>query len=212
MATKPTKSNKKREEPNILAFAFKSDEALEEYFKNDPTDSEWSREDKMEIKAKLILNQNENGLNTDKDEIEPIDEVNEDGRSVAKTLKQRIFGPVDPGSIRGSIFNMLIMCLGSAILTLPQQFNHVGLFLAMIQIVVIGIASYWTLNLYYVVCDKLNNFSLAEIIRKVCGNAFSKVCDTCVLIFILGILIVYNVVSKFILFNLSFRNSWVFNI
>ena len=26
MATKPTKSNKKREEPNILAFAFKSDE------------------------------------------------------------------------------------------------------------------------------------------------------------------------------------------
>ena len=50
-----------------------------------------------------------------------------------KTLFQRVLGPIDAGSIRASIFNLTIFCLGSGCLNIPQKLGQMSLILSVLD-------------------------------------------------------------------------------
>ena len=50
-----------------------------------------------------------------------------------------LFGPMETGSIRGSIFNMTILSLGFGCLSLPKYVGKTSLALSVVMVVVIGL-------------------------------------------------------------------------
>ena len=65
-----------------------------------------------------------------------IEEIKEDDFIDRKrSYSQKSFGRIDPGSIRGSIFNMTILSLGSACLSLPKSVGDMSLVMGIIAII-----------------------------------------------------------------------------
>ena len=144
---------------NAFIFAFRSDKAIHEYLNTEepiPDDNDFIPEIHpasvpVDSNTQKLLNapdtneNNENQIdkiaqknNVDKSrednlplkgEILPENEVENKRRSFINKL----FGPMEAGSIRGSIFNLVILSLGSGCLSLPKyigksingfDFNH----------------------------------------------------------------------------------------
>lgn len=55
-----------------------------------------------------------------------------------------ISGVFKPGSVPSSIFNLIVICLGSGTITVPFVFYATGPILGSILIIVMGILSYYT--------------------------------------------------------------------
>ena len=125
---------------NAIMFSMKTDEEIKEYL------SKEDDENKSEIKDNQCKDQELSSNIEFKTDIQSTS----DGR----TLYQRIFGKVDPGSIRGSIFNLAILSLGSGLLALPQKFGQMSILVSIIDIMLAGIAAYWTLNIMILASDK----------------------------------------------------------
>ena len=54
-----------------------------------------------------------------------------------RSLFNKIFGPMEAGSIRGSIFNMVILSLVTGMFALPKYMSNTSLFLACFLIIVL---------------------------------------------------------------------------
>ena len=52
-----------------------------------------------------------------------------------RTLFHKIFGPMEAGSIRGSIFNMVILSLGTGMFALPKYMSNTSLFFSCLLII-----------------------------------------------------------------------------
>lgn len=113
-----------------------------------------------------------------------------------KSLKQRFFGPVDAGSIRGSIFSLSILSLGSGCLALPQKFGQMSILVSAIEIIVAGLASYWTLNLMIIAADKHKVDNYSKLVHKLFGRPLSLFLEITMLVYLTGILILYQVICK----------------
>ena len=83
-----------------------------------------------------------------------------------RSCPQRTCGPMGPGSMRGCIFNLCILSLGTGALALPQKIGYMSLLFSPIVIFVSGTINYWTLNI-------LGDVALKHKIRKY-EEVFSK--------------------------------------
>ena len=63
-----------------------------------------------------------------------------------RTCFQKTCGKMGPGSMRGCIFNLCILSLGTGSLALPQKIGYMSLFFSPIIIFLSGIVNYWSLN------------------------------------------------------------------
>jgi F0F1-type ATP synthase assembly protein I len=72
-----------------------------------------------------------------------------------RSLFHKIFGPMEAGSIRGSIFNMVILSLGTGMFALPKYMSNTSLFLACFLIIGICFAVWWSLLLLSKACEKI---------------------------------------------------------
>lgn len=61
-----------------------------------------------------------------------------------RTYFQRTFGAMQEGSLRGSIFTLCSVTVGSGVLALPYTFTKVGFMLGSIILVIATIASLWS--------------------------------------------------------------------
>ena len=64
-----------------------------------------------------------------------------------RSLFLKIFGPMEAGSIRGSIFNMVILSLGTGMFALPKYMSNTSLVFSCLFIVGICICVWWSLLL-----------------------------------------------------------------
>ena len=64
----------------------------------------------------------------------------------------KLFGQIKLGSIRESIFNLVILSLGSGCLSLPKYRGKTSLLLGLIMVVIIGLLVWWALILISKVC------------------------------------------------------------
>ena len=81
------------------------------------------------------INKTNNGLD---EEVEEIDN---------RTCFQKTFGKMGPGSMRGCIFNLCILSLGTGCLALPQKVGYMSMLATPIVIFVSGVINYWTLTI-----------------------------------------------------------------
>ena len=109
-----------------------------------------------------------------------------------RTCFQKTFGKMGPGSMRGCIFNLCILSLGTGSLALPQKIGYMSLLVSPIVIFVSGAINYWTLTILGDVARKYKIRKYEEVVSKL----FSKKLST-----FLGIVMVLNQSGMIILYQ-----------
>jgi hypothetical protein len=188
---------------NIYSMNFSDDKKIEEFFKKEDSDDD--EEEKNEKDEKLFENRK------DQDRVELIEnfENKEDSlqnMTIAsdltternRTLFQRILGPVDAGSIRGSIFNLSILSLGSGCLNLPQKMGQMSILVTIIDIFCSGFATYLTLHLLISSSKKAKKFNYYEVVNEIFGKVAAAILTISCLTYNYGVLILYMVISKYL--------------
>ena len=142
-------------------------------------------------------------LSLSKDEGTCVDDTNNnttDGLPLSEEIPQRrtfmnkLFGPMEAGSIRGSIFNMVILSLGSGCLSLPKYVGKTSLTLSIVMVLVIGLLVWRALNLVSKACYKKQIFIYSNLVRELYGKRLSLVYDCAVILYSFGVLILYQVI------------------
>ena len=213
--------NQKRKTSNIFLMSMENDNNINKFLSENGNDSsdEESNNNKSSISLKrtekegdtsmpFILsdkeNENsENNINANKlpgdTNQEEIQNDEENKNETGRTLVNRLIGPVDAGSIRGSIFNLSIFSLGSGCLALPQKIQHMSIVLAVFDIILSGLATYWTLNLMLVASRKLKNcFNYAKVVELLYGKKLSNFLVFTILLYTFGIMVLYQVIGTYL--------------
>ena len=158
---------------------------------NEEKNIEKEEEDKKEIQKE------ENGEEIQREEKEG-DESTERHTSIVldnkRTLFHKIFGPMEAGSIRGSIFNMVILSLGTGMFALPKYMSNTSLFFSCILIVSICVLVWWSLLLLSKACEKNKIYNYSKLIGLLYGKFFSIIYDTIVILYSFGVLILFNII------------------
>lgn len=113
-----------------------------------------------------------------------------------RTFINKLFGPMEDGSIRGSIFNMVILSLGSGCLSLPKYIGKTSLLMSIFLIIVIGLLAWWALSLISKACYKKQIFIYCNLIESLYGKTLARIYDAIVILYSIGVLILYQVISK----------------
>ena len=108
---------------------------------------------------------------------------------LSRDFINKLFGPIKPGSIRGSIFNLVILSLGSGCLSLPRYICKTSLILGLAMVVVIGLLVWWALTLMSKVCAKEGIYVYSNLIKKVYGKPLALLYDVVVILYTFGVLI-----------------------
>ena len=124
-------------------------------------------------------------------------DINEDineGIVEKRSWFKRTFGKMNPGSLRGSIFNLCILSLGTGLLAIPQKIGYMSLILSPFIIILSGIANYWSLNILVNMSIKFGLKNYESIVNKLLGNKLSIFLGIIMSINQSGIIILYQVI------------------
>ena len=141
---------------------------------------------------------NEIGLEKKQDEQQLIDQQQslEEGDVNNKTIYQRLFSPMDAGSLRGSVFAMSSLALGTGCLALPKNFGTMSFTGALLTLVFGSAVAYWSLIIMIEASRKTKCTEYSRLVKESLGNKLALFLDIMILIYIFGILISYQVISK----------------
>lgn len=188
-----------------INFVIKGDDEINEYLNGDYSIDNTQIEPINNLLTNKIQNGKEEAnqqnssdafVNTFQDDIKEEDLITDKSR----TRFNKLLGPLDPGSIRGSIFNMIILSLGSGCLSLPKYVGKVSLLMALALVVIIGILVWWTLSLLSIACNIKQNYVYSRLIKDTYGKCLAMLFNVIVILYVFGILILYQVISKIIMF------------
>jgi hypothetical protein len=112
-----------------------------------------------------------------------------------KSLMNRMFSKMDEGSLRGSIFAMSSLALGTGCLALPLRFGQMSVVGALIMLILGSMAAYWSLVIMIEASRKTNTMDYSRLVKESLGPKLALVLDIVILIYIFGILISYQVIS-----------------
>ena len=107
---------------------------------------------------------------------------------------QRTCGKMNPGSLRGSIFNLCILSLGTGLLAIPQKVGFMSIVLAPIIISLAGYANYWSLKVLVEMSLKYNLNTYESLVDKLLGKKLSFFLGIIIGLNQLGIIILYQVI------------------
>jgi hypothetical protein len=137
-----------------------------------------------------------------------LNKVVNDASMSRKSLFNRIFSPMEAGSLRGSIFAMSSLALGTGCLALPKSFSHMSLSLALTVLLLGGTAAYWSLIIMIEASRKSQLTEYSRLVKESLGSRLALFLDIMILIYIFGILISYQVISKPKIHNDSLSTYW----
>lgn len=154
--------------------------------------------------AKSINKEKKSKENTNNDDIEEdqnenkIQELNiDDNGNGEKPACQRYFSPLGEGSLRSSIFSLSILSVGVGCLAIPQRFGQLSIVLATIIIIVACASTYWTLDVIIIAGRKKQLTVYSAVIKEFCGPRWAVFLDVTLIIYTLGIMIAYQIISKY---------------
>lgn len=117
-----------------------------------------------------------------------------------KPLMNRLFGRMEAGSLRGSIFAISSLALGTGCLALPIRFTQLGLVWALIFLILSSIIAYWSLTLMVKsTIGKTDCYDYSRFVKHTLGKTPAFILDLVIIIYIFGVLISYQVISKYII-------------
>ena len=159
---------------NTFNFLLKNDSQVEEEFLND------SSIDNVKMKFK-----DEEGNDADFQ-----------STTSRRTFIERYFSKMEAGSLRGSIFAMSSLALGTGCLAIPSQFKYMSVLGGILIIIFSGLSAYWSLNIMILSSRKYQSTNYSKLVFHVFGKCQAAFLDYTILFYIFGILISYQVLSK----------------
>ena len=147
-----------------------------------------------EEEIKIVLNSPDNKERESTDTVfleNPKDENEEQDK---RTWCQRTFGKMGPGSLRGSIFNLCILSLGTGLLAIPQKIGYMSMVLSPIIIILSGLANFWSLVILVDMSIKFKAKNYESIVYKLLGNKTSIFLGIIMCVNQTGIIILYQVI------------------
>ena len=103
---------------------------------------------------------------------------------------------IQPGSVKSSVFSLVIICLGAGTITIPYVFYENGIFFGTLFIVAGGAISIFTGYLIGYCAHVTNGASYEEVAYNLYGNAGLRFTSFCNIICNLGFLLSYCVLFK----------------
>lgn len=122
----------------------------------------------------------------------PIIEQNKESES--RSWLNKTFGPIEAGSIRGGIFAISSLALGTGCLALPSAFTHLSLAWGLVFLTIGALVAYWSLSCMIASAENATELDYSRLVRKSLGPFPSMILDLIIVIYIFGILIFYQVV------------------
>lgn len=141
------------------------------------------------------------------DDITESDENENNINSKDRALVSRVFGKMEAGSLRGSIFAMSSLALGTGCLTLPQLNEKMSMVVVIIMTIIGAMASYWSLSILIIAGKKRNIYNYSRLVKDLFGPGLGRTSDIIIMLFIIGTMIAYQVISKNLLI-FSFPAHW----
>jgi hypothetical protein len=135
---------------------------------------------------------NEIGMEKNQDQQQSLEE----GVINNKTIYERLFSPMDAGSLRGSVFAMSSLALGTGCLALPKNFGTMSFTGALLTLIFGSAVAYWSLIIMIEASRKTKCTEYSRLVKESLGNKLALFLDIMILIYIFGILISYQVISK----------------
>ena len=123
--------------------------------------------------------------NTLDEEVEEIDN---------RTCFQKTFGKMGPGSMRGCIFNLCILSLGTGCLALPQKVGYMSMAATPIVIFVSGAINYWTLTILGDAARKYKLRKYEDIVSKLFSQQLRIFLSIVMVLNQSGMVILYQVI------------------
>ena len=133
---------------------------------------------------KIDDSNNKTELNSE-EEIEEVDN---------RTCFQKTCGKMGPGSMRGCIFNLCILSLGTGSLALPQKIGFMSMVASPIVIFVSGAINYWTLTILGDVGRKYKLRKYEDIVSKLFSQQLSTFLGFVMVLNQSGMIILYQVI------------------
>jgi hypothetical protein len=133
---------------------------------------------------KIDNSNNKTELNSE-EEIEEVDN---------RTCFQKTCGKMGPGSMRGCIFNLCILSLGTGSLALPQKIGFMSMVASPIVIFVSGAINYWTLTILGDVGRKYKLRKYEDIVSKLFSQQLSTFLGFVMVLNQSGMIILYQVI------------------
>ncbi len=111
-----------------------------------------------------------------------------------RTCCQKTFGKMGPGSMRGCIFNLCILSLGTGCLALPQKMGYMSIVASPIVIFVSGAINYWTLTILGDVARKYKIRKYEDIVSKLFSQNLRNFLSIVMVLNQSGMVILYQVI------------------
>ena len=111
-----------------------------------------------------------------------------------RTCFQKTCGKMGPGSMRGCIFNLCILSLGTGSLALPQKIGFMSMIVSPIIIFISGAINYWTLTILGDVGRKYNLRKYEDIVSKLFSQQLSYFLSIVMVLNQSGMIILYQVI------------------
>ena len=140
------------------------------------------------ISLKEAHRHTENTNKIDKSSDEEIEEIDN------RTCFQRTCGKMGPGSMRGCIFNLCILSLGTGSLALPQKIGYMSMLASPIVILVSGAINYWTLTILGDVGRKYKLRKYEDVVSKLFSKNLSTFLSIVMILNQSGMIILYQVI------------------
>lgn len=113
-----------------------------------------------------------------------------------RSLQQRLFSKLRPGSMRGSIISLSMLSIGIGCMYLPQVFARLSVIQAFLFIIISASFSYSGLVIIINAGRKKGITIYTELIKEIFGLKSARFFDITIIVYLAGIIIVYQIVSK----------------
>lgn len=114
-----------------------------------------------------------------------------------KNTLDKYFGRIESGSLRAGIMNLSILSVGISSLSLPKKFSSLSVLVTLIVIILGGIAAIWSLRVLINASIQCKKKSYSEVLNYYLGNKATIVLNIIITIMVCGMVIVFQMLSKF---------------
>ena len=142
----------------------------------------------------------------EKENDDDIDDIDDMPESFSRNIFDRIFGKMRKGSLRGSIFAMTSLSIGTGCLSFTSKVIKFGFVWFGVFLLISAFAIYWSLVGMIRVSRKYGDLEYSSSVKKILGRIPALIIDIMTAFYSFGIIITYEV----IIFTLIGRTIYEF--
>lgn len=135
------------------------------------------------------------------------DQLNSDGEVIRDLKgKNKLFRKINKGSLRGAIFSLTAMTIGTGCFSFPIRCKQLGLFWFCLAIILGASVTYWSLSGLINSSRKVKMEDYSAFVQKSLGKVPSMIVDCSLIVFVFGGIVAFQL----IIYSLAGRSFYHF--